>query len=212
MAGSKDRKRIGSGGGGAGAARARQASAEEVRYVDHALYERLAAQMADARSRRGPSEFEGIERVRAFLHWEARLLDDRRYRDWLDLLTEDVGYWVPASIDALDPRAESAVNFDDRRHLIDRIALIETGALHAQIPPSRMSRNLSNVEAWEGEAGALHAHSNLTLWAYRRAEMATFVGKQEHELIPDGASWRIRKKVIMLLDCDAPQGNITFIL
>ncbi|ETX00272.1 MAG: hypothetical protein ETSY2_39415, partial [Candidatus Entotheonella gemina] len=33
--------------------------------------------------------------VEAFLYREARLLDDRKFRDWLDLLTEDVRYWMP---------------------------------------------------------------------------------------------------------------------
>ena len=30
-----------------------------------------------------------------FLYHEAELLDERRYEDWLALLTEDVRYWMP---------------------------------------------------------------------------------------------------------------------
>ena len=33
-----------------------------------------------------------------FLIHEARLLDDRRFRDWMALFTEDGSYWVPASV------------------------------------------------------------------------------------------------------------------
>jgi benzoate/toluate 1,2-dioxygenase beta subunit len=207
-----NRKADGSAGAAAGSADGAPAPAESVLYVDDRLYEALAAEAATARSRLGPSDFKDIEQVRAFLFWEARLLDDRRYRDWLNLLTEDFVYWVPASLDALDPRAESSINFDDRRRVIDRIVLIETGSLHAQIPPSRMTRNLSNTEVWTGEAGSLHVHSNIVVWEYRRGRMSTYVGKQEHKLVPGGGSWQIRKKVTTLLDCDAPQGNITFII
>jgi hypothetical protein len=33
--------------------------------------------------------------IRGFLHAEADLLDDRRFPEWLDLLAEDVRYWMP---------------------------------------------------------------------------------------------------------------------
>ena len=33
--------------------------------------------------------------VEDFLYHEARLLDERRFHEWLDLFTEDVVYWMP---------------------------------------------------------------------------------------------------------------------
>ena len=33
--------------------------------------------------------------VEEFLYQEAELLDERRFEDWLDLLTEDIRYWMP---------------------------------------------------------------------------------------------------------------------
>jgi 3-phenylpropionate/cinnamic acid dioxygenase small subunit len=33
--------------------------------------------------------------VEQFLYREARLLDERRFHDWLELFTEDVRYWMP---------------------------------------------------------------------------------------------------------------------
>ena len=33
--------------------------------------------------------------IEAFLIHEARLLDDRRFQDWLGLFTDDGWYWVP---------------------------------------------------------------------------------------------------------------------
>ena len=33
--------------------------------------------------------------VEEFLYHEAELLDDRRFAEWLDLLTDDIRYWMP---------------------------------------------------------------------------------------------------------------------
>ena len=33
--------------------------------------------------------------IERFLYTEAELLDQRRFEEWLDLLTEDIHYWMP---------------------------------------------------------------------------------------------------------------------
>jgi 3-phenylpropionate/cinnamic acid dioxygenase small subunit len=37
---------------------------------------------------------ETIREVKQFLYREARLLDERRFHEWLELFTEDVRYWM----------------------------------------------------------------------------------------------------------------------
>ena len=187
------------------------AGVENVMHVTEELYANLAAEAAHMRSHVGPSNLKTADKVAAYLFWEARLLDSRRYREWLKLLTEDCIYWVPASTDC-DPRDESSINFDDRRRLIDRILLTETGSLHAQIPPSRTCRTISNIEAWSGKTRTVDVRSNIVIFAHRRSQTQRFIGWQEHQLVANGEQWFIKKKVINLLDCDEPQGNITFIL
>ena len=41
-------------------------------------------------------------RIEDFLYLEAELLDDRKLREWLDLLTDDVRYWMPLRYNPLD--------------------------------------------------------------------------------------------------------------
>ncbi len=41
--------------------------------------------------------------IEAFLVHEARLLDERRFEDWLDLFTDDGWYWVPIEPDQDNP-------------------------------------------------------------------------------------------------------------
>ena len=36
-----------------------------------------------------------MREIEDFFHKEADLLDEREYDQWLDLLTEDVVYWMP---------------------------------------------------------------------------------------------------------------------
>ena len=35
------------------------------------------------------------DEIEQFLYQEAELLDERQFEDWLDLLTEDIRYWMP---------------------------------------------------------------------------------------------------------------------
>jgi 3-phenylpropionate/cinnamic acid dioxygenase small subunit len=44
-----------------------------------------------------PGSNEGVTReVDQFLHRETRLLDERRFHEWLELLTDDIPYWMAA--------------------------------------------------------------------------------------------------------------------
>ncbi len=185
---------------------------ETVRHLNEARHAALIDGIARTQRRTGRSTFPQRETAEAVLYQEARLLDQGRYEEWLELYTDDCMYWVPAEHPPGDPRREASVNFDDRRRLLDRVALIRSGYLHAQTPPSRTCRTIGNVETWETPDGTLEVRSSLTLWAWRRGETVPYAGAQEHELVQVGDSWRIRQKTIRLINCDAPLGNMTFIL
>lgn len=185
---------------------------EDALYVTGALYDRLVSESAAMRARTDPADRSATEQAAAILYHEARLLDGRHYRPWLDLLSEDCIYWLASDLAKLDPRRQSAVNFDDRRRLIDRIVVIETGQLRAQDPPSRTVRSITNIEAWPGGSGIIDVRSNIVIWEHRRGRTERYVGWQEHQLAGGAGRWRVRKKVINLLDADEPQGNVTFIL
>jgi 3-phenylpropionate/cinnamic acid dioxygenase small subunit len=189
-----------------------QSTADEVLLLNASRYAELEAGASDSRTRLSPSDPELSQEASQFLFWEARLLDNRNYREWIKLLAPDVIYWVPSDPDGGNPMATGAVNFDDRRRLLDRVTLMETGVLHAQIPPSRTCRLIGNVEAWHGARGEMLIRSNIAIWEYRRSKFTSYAGWQEHELVGNASDRRVRKKVVNLLNCDEPQGNITFIL
>jgi 3-phenylpropionate/cinnamic acid dioxygenase small subunit len=186
---------------------------DDIDYVDNALYEdvwNFFQENVDWTGQAQVSEAAG-EGTR-LLHREARLLDARHYEEWLGLFVPHCVYWVPRNDEVGDPRIEPAIHFDDHRRLADRIALIRTGHLHAQTPPSRTCRVVSNVECRASDGQTMDIHSCLTIHEERRGRSQLYVGRQFHRVTRRGGSWQIKYRVLVLLDRDAAQGNITFIL
>ena len=70
-----------------------------------------------------------------FLIHEARLLDDRRFRDWMALFTEDGSYWVPASVGQATPFGRTSLFYDDLELMRTRIDRLEHPLIHVQTPP-----------------------------------------------------------------------------
>jgi PAH dioxygenase small subunit len=87
--------------------------------------------------------------VERFLHLEAELLDDRRHRDWLALLADDIVYQAPVRTSR---RSDGRVDerhmywFDDNRASLElRVRRMETDVNWAEEPPSRTRRLVTNV-------------------------------------------------------------------
>src|SRR5579883_2050738 len=111
-----------------------------------------------------------IREVEQFLYREARLLDERRFREWLDLFTDDLRYFMvnrsnrypPASkaIAVLDPSAapdredERAILDESKETLAARVARLDTGMAWAEDPPSRTRHLIANIEVEPGAAAA----------------------------------------------------------
>ena len=93
--------------------------------------------------------------VEDFLYREAELLDERRYEDWLELLADDVRYWMPMrrNVPADAPEREFTregedVNWFDegKETLTRRVQQIRTGVHWAEQPPSRLCHMITNVQ------------------------------------------------------------------
>ena len=191
--------------------------AETASVVDDALYERLAGMAAARTEEPGPGRPDLRAAAEQALFHEARLLDDRRYRDWLDRFTPDCVYWVPLDLGG-DPRRQVSYLLDDRRRMADRIGLLETGWAHAQNPPSRTVRTVSNVEAWPvadgdgGVGGDIRARCSVVVWEYRRGRLTPFASRNDYVLAAVGDDWTIRIKIVGLVNCDGDVPKFAFVL
>ena len=153
----------------------------------------------------------GVADIEAFLFREARLLDERRFEDWLDLFTDTGWYWVPTRPDQDNPRDTISLIYDDRRLLETRIRRLRNPRVHAQVPPSRTSRIVANV-AVEAERPAdidLLAVSNFQLVEYRRDRQRLFAGSARHGLVRDGGGFRIQWKRVDLVNSEGTLDGIS---
>lgn len=90
------------------------------------------------------------EDIREFLAREALALDERRFRDWLEFLSDDITYDVPLRVVRegladweLSPNGRI---FQDTRQTLEvRVRRLETDFAWAEQPPSRTRHYVTNV-------------------------------------------------------------------
>jgi hypothetical protein len=97
------------------------------------------------------------EEIEDFLYLEADLLDQRRFKEWLDLLAEDLVYFMPIRRNVKfgqhaerenTKQGEGISWFDeDKWTLGKRVEQILTGVHYAEEPLSRVTHMVSNVRA-----------------------------------------------------------------
>jgi len=167
------------------------------------------------------------QEVADFLYREAELLDERRYREWLDLLADDIRYWMPMrrnvkfGEDAREfTRANSDINwFDEGKDtLVRRVKQIETGIHWAEEPRSRLSHLVTNVQV-QGAEPSLGAPQQVSVTCrfliYRnrvQTETDILVGRREDSLRRNGADWLLARRKIILDQNVLLSKNLTFFI
>jgi 3-phenylpropionate/cinnamic acid dioxygenase small subunit len=161
-----------------------------------------------------------IRSVEQFLYREARMLDERRFRDWLELFTDDVHYWMAArtnryprhskAITILSPErySEDDITREDELGLFDedittlnaRVARLETGMAWAEDPPSRTRHMITNIEVVPDESGAdVTVHCNFIVYRSRgETEQDFYVGAREDRLQHGNGGWKIARRRMIL--------------
>lgn len=152
--------------------------------------------------------------VEDFYYHEADLLDERRFRDWLDLLADDITYFMPirrnvkfGQHDAREntKRGEGISWFDeDKWTLTKRVEQILTGVHYAEEPLSRITHMVSNVQIKGsrpeiGEARELDVSSRFLVYQNRvQYETYIFVGRRNDTLRLTEKGWKIARREILL--------------
>lgn len=143
-----------------------------------------------------------LPEIAALLYLEARLLDERRFRAWLDLYTEDFTYWLPARWGQSDPIEEVSLIYDDRMTMETRIGRLEHPRAHAQLPPSRTVHAVTNIRIAEVVDQIMIVQSVCQFNEFRTPDITQLVGLQEHRVIATDSGLRIAAKRVDLLTCD----------
>src|SRR5499427_8704761 len=122
-------------------------------------------------------------RLEEFIMHEARLLDERRFRDWMALFAGDGTYWVPAVPDQQSPFDQASLFYDDRDLMRTRVERLEHPRIHVQTPPSRTAHIVGNVSVEPaGKPNEYVVHSTFIMAEYRDEQQRVFAGRQRHHL------------------------------
>ncbi|HXG36234.1 MAG TPA: aromatic-ring-hydroxylating dioxygenase subunit beta [Dehalococcoidia bacterium] len=150
--------------------------------------------------------------VEQFLYYEARLMDEHKYDEWLSLWTDDAIYFVPCNADDIDPKRHVTLIYDNRKRLEDRITQLKSNSHWSQEPRSRIRRVVSNVELGEEVDGELTVYSNFVVMEVRRNEQMVLCGRSIHKLRHQGDGFKISHKKVLLTNNDAIMRNVRILL
>ncbi len=113
-------------------------------------------------------------------------------------------YWVPANGDDGDPTTQMSIVFDNRARIATRIRQLESGRRHAQSPPSRLCRVVSNVEVVADDGHDVMTSAAFVLYESRTRGLTPWVGRVEHALRRTEDGLRMARKTVRLVDNDQP--------
>jgi 3-phenylpropionate/cinnamic acid dioxygenase small subunit len=144
--------------------------------------------------------------VAEFLYREARLLDARKFSDWLELFCEDAVFWAPAvGMDGeytTDP--EVSLNFIyivGRAGLEARVFRVESGGSLASNPLPHTRHLVTNVAVDSDGPAEVVAFANTQIVAYCEARGQQIInGSYEYVLRKEDGGLRIAQKKILLLE------------
>jgi 3-phenylpropionate/cinnamic acid dioxygenase small subunit len=161
--------------------------------------------------------------VEQFLYKEARLLDERRLNEWLELLADELHYWMPmrrnikfGDWDLEFTSAETEINwFDEGKDILaGRIRQIYTGVHWPEEPVSRFEHLISNVEVVSAEGDQIHVNSKFHCYQNRlQDEVNQWVGRREDLLRrdPETKFKLVKRKIILAQNVMLPKVLNTFL-
>jgi p-cumate 2,3-dioxygenase beta subunit len=153
------------------------------------------------------------QEVEDFLYEEAALLDAWKLDEWLALLTDDAYYRVPSNDrPESDPRTTLFTIADDMARIRARVTRLKDRSAHAESPPSRIRRLITNVRIVERQP--LRVEANFVVYRHRsNDDVRQYVGRYRYLLRRDGGKLKIagREAILDAMEL-ASLGTVSFIL
>jgi 3-phenylpropionate/cinnamic acid dioxygenase small subunit len=138
---------------------------------------------------------------------EAWLLDERRFKEWLNLFTDDVLYFMPRRKNVLRRElyreetslGDLAILEEDRRYLEMRVARLETGMAWAEDPPSQTRHLIGNLEATPPENGEVSARTAFLVYrSHLETDHQLLSGSRKDVLRQVAGAWKVARRTIVL--------------
>jgi 3-phenylpropionate/trans-cinnamate dioxygenase beta subunit len=152
------------------------------------------------------------------LYREARLLDEERFAEWLEMTTEDIAYRMALRSRRFrkdrsgDPPIGTGMIFDeDRARLCLRIDRLRSGYVWAEDPINFVRRVVSNVEiGWPNAAeDEAEVHSVVIIHRSRiNNHTRTLVAGRKDRWRRDDGAWRLARRDCVLDHSTIPDSNL----
>ena len=145
-----------------------------------------------------------------FTMHEARLLDEHRFEEWLDLVSEDGLYWMPLEWGQTDPKLVCSLMYEDKLLLRIRVERLKGNRTFSQKPKSRCHHvlQLTTIDGRDDAAGTYQLYTPFHYVETRLDEQTLYAGWARHTLAMVDGRLRIRLKRVDLVNAEAAFGNI----
>ncbi|MDS9877060.1 anthranilate 1,2-dioxygenase small subunit [Pseudomonas protegens] len=143
--------------------------------------------------------------IEQFFYRKSELCDAQDWDAYLQLFAVESEFhlpqWDSEHVYTRDPKREmSLIYYANRSGLEDRVFRLRTGKAASTIPMPRTLHMVSNLRIAEGDNGLLRVRLNWHTLLYRLATAEEFYGHATYDLKPQGDSWLIQRKHVLLLN------------
>lgn len=143
-------------------------------------------------------------RIEKFLYYEALLLDESRFDEWLDLVSDSVTYSAPivetlehTSSESVFAEGRLCIFEDNKSTLVKRIEKLKTDYAHSEQPRSRVRHLISNVLVTGAQGDRFEVRSNFLVFQSRmEASETLFAGSRRDVLSQAGNGFIIQSREI----------------
>ena len=145
-----------------------------------------------------------------FVVREARLIDQQRFDEWLDLYADDAYYWMPLEWNQTDPRLTCSLMYEDKLLLSIRVERLKGARTFSQKPKSRCHHVLQvpQVDERDDQERRYVTWTAMHYVESRGDEQTLYAAWATHHLTMIDGALKIRLKRVDLVNCDAALGSI----
>lgn len=166
-----------------------------------------------ARIERNNAYFQLRSQVEEFFYDEAEKIDNRRFNEWLEMLHEDLRYFMPMRRNVKfgqhaefeNTREDEGISWfnEDKWTVGKRVEQILTGVHYAEEPLSRTSHLITNVQIQDVDDlnNPTRVDTSCRFMVYQNRveyETYTFVGKRYDRLVMENGEWKLIHREIIL--------------
>ena len=143
-----------------------------------------------------------------FIYEEVRLIDERKFDDWLALFSDDCIYWMPLEHGQTEEHLATSLMYEDKLLLTVRVERLHGERTFSQRPKSRCHHLLQCPEVLSIKDDTIKTKTSFHYTETRLDEQFFLVGWVEHVLRKTDTGFQIVRKQVNLINPESAHRNI----